>query len=674
MAQASELDDQQARKRIEQLRKVLDQANYDYYVLGQNSLFDEQYDSLLDELRKLEEAFPEFFCATSPTKRLGADTHPDHFKFERVKHHAPMMSIDNTYSEAELESWLNGLEVEDTSYIVQWKVDGVALKLVYVNGLLEKAITRGDGEQGDDVTLNAKAIRSVPLKLSGKAPALLEVVGEVFITKSDFEQLEVDASNPRNLAAGTLKSISSAATKINERKLQFKAHGISWVQDQEIRPNLDDQASAFKWLTKLEEEYGMPIVPTWLTHSVAGVLSNIKHKLEDKDSVDMPVDGVVVKLSNMSKQAELGHGSKHVNYAKAYKTTAASTAITKLVKIDWQVGKQGYVTPRASLEPVELDGTTVSSASVHNPEFVESFGLYDGCEVEIYKAGEIIPQILKVTKPNPSADRGSCCIPESIDGVAVTKEGPKLKLVEEHPDQLLEKLKHFVGRDYMNILGFGPKLLQKLITAGKVTSPVGIVDLTPEDLADLDRVGTSYSIKLRGNIDTACDNATFARLLSALGFPRVGKKVSKELGKHYSTLRDLQDNYNEELVSNIDGFGPAILTAIAVMLEDPEFDYAVTMYAKYGLPLPAQEPEEESPMKASELTNKNVCVTGKFEMGSRKVVEARVIALGGIPDNSVKKTTDVLIHAGTETPSSSKYDKALKYGLKVLNEEEFLSL
>lgn len=679
-------------ERIEELREQLREANRRYFVEMSPTISDREFDELLKELEALEEAHPELITADSPTQRVGSDLTSS---FETVAHALPMMSIDNTYDRAELRTWydrvLKGLGVERVSLIMEPKIDGVALSLRYENGSLVRAMTRGDGRSGDDITRNVRTIRAIPLRLahpgeparprarsgdSGTAartgagdgpartsvfPTVIEVRGEVYMPADVFDAVnagrdeEDQLANPRNATAGTLKQKDPGKVISG---LRFSAHGLGVVD-----PNPHDTESAF---LDAMRDAGVPIADAETTDDFDAAWNYIERFDQTRHTLPYAVDGVVIKVDRFDLRDELGQTSKFPRWAIAYKY-AAEQAETVLLKVEWKVGKTGRVTPRATMEPVLLAGTTVRHATLHNADEIERKGIHLGDTVVIQKAGEIIPQVLRVIEEKrkkraapivPPSDCPSC------DRPLVREEGEvDIRCINpECPAQLRERLIWFVGRDQMDIEGLGEKAVVQLYDAGLLRSFGDIYTLHEkrDALLELDRMGEKKVDNLLAGIEDS-KGRRLTRVLAGLGIRHVGASGSRILGQHFGDIDALIDA-DVETLSAIDDVGPITAESIHTFLHHAAGQRVIDELRDAGVDLTE---EKRVVAEDSVFSGKTVVITGSFDGFDRKELTARLVSLGAKVSGSVSKKTDLVI-AGEK--AGSKLVKAGELGIEVWDE------
>ncbi|MBT4529912.1 MAG: NAD-dependent DNA ligase LigA, partial [Phycisphaerae bacterium] len=540
-----------ARERIIELRDLLNRANLDYYVDASPTMSDREYDDLLVELGLLESEHPQWADSSSPTQRVGGEPID---AFNSLKHTVPMQSIDNTYTIKDLKHWYEKL-TDGTVCTCDPKIDGVAISLRYENGELITAVTRGDGESGDDVTAQAKTIRSIPLTLRGDAPAILEVRGEIFMPNTSFDEINVQReiegvqlfANARNATAGTLKSLDPKI--VAKRKLAFLAHGKGEVQWDAMPLTWTEFVSAIQSL-------GIPTSNQLTSCANAQEMTGVVESFDkERNKLGFGVDGMVVRVDSFEAQELLGATSKSPRWCIAYKYPAEQ-GVTTLLAVDWPVGKNGTLTPRATMEPIQLAGTTVKHATLHNIDEIHRKDIRIGDSVIVEKAGEIIPQVVGVRESErdgsqvPIEPPAYCPV---CDG-PVEKEGPKLYCVNpECPAQFCEKVKWFAARDQMNIDGLGEKVVDQLFEAGLVKHFADLYKLTPADLLPLEGFAKKSADAL---VDAIYESKTrgFARVLSGVGIRLVGRATARTIAKEFSDLGALQGATLEDFIA-LDDFG-----------------------------------------------------------------------------------------------------------------------
>ncbi len=670
------------RARITELRTTLDRANTAYYVEANPFLADSEYDRLLKELAALEDRHPELDDPSSPTRRIGDATSGG---FAVATHRVPMQSVENSYSAGDLRAWYArcraSLEEEEAiqpteplQLVCDPKVDGVAISLRYERGVLVLAVTRGDGEKGDVVTANVKAIRSVPTRLhrtpDAPVPEVLEVRGEIYMPTEMFNRINVERgeadeilfANPRNSTAGTLKNLDPKV--VASRGLRFIAHGRGETIGLEI-------GTWWEWLGMLRR-LGVPTSPLAARCADAdAAVATIDSFDAARSSMPYAVDGMVVRIDRLDLQQRLGSTSKAPRWAIAYKYPAEQ-GVTILRKVDWQVGKGGTLTPRATMDPVVLAGTTVRHATLHNIEEIRRRDVRIGDTVIVEKAGEIIPQVVqpmveKRTGAELAIEPPSAC---PACGGAVEQEGPKLYCKNsECPEQFRERLKWFVGRDQMDIDGLGDKLVDQLVDAGLVTHFADLYRLSREILLALDRMGEKSADNLLAAIE-ASKSRGLARLLAGLGLRHIGSSAAKTLAKAYPNADALLAATQAEF-AELSDFGEITAASLANDLASARVRESFARLNAAGVDLtsllyrPKLVADAAAAAPTSPLAGKTVVITGTLERWTRPELTELLESLGAKVSGSVSKKTDLVI-AGTE--AGSKLTKAQELGIVIWDE------
>jgi DNA ligase (NAD+) len=659
--------------RITELRELLRRADRAYYVDANPFLADREYDRLLKELAGLEARHPELDDPTSPTRRVGGAPSEG---FATAAHRMPMRSIDNSYDEADVRAWYarcaEGLARElgargEFALVCDPKVDGVAISLRYERGELVSAITRGDGERGDVVTANVRAIRAIPLRLDGsrrKAPATLEVRGEIFMPDASFDRInreraeagEALFANPRNSTAGTLKSLDPAV--VRARGLRFLAHGLG-----ETSESLDADRT---WLGSLAAlaELGVPASPDAVrVEGVDAALAAIAAFDVRRRSLGFAVDGMVVRLDRLDFQEALGSTAKSPRWCLAFKYPP-DQGRTRLRAVDWQVGKGGTLTPRATMDPVTLAGTVVRHATLHNIEEIRRRDIRLGDLVIVEKAGEIIPQVVQPVADERTGAETAIEPPSRCPacGGGVEPEGPKLYCVNpECPAQFRERLAWFVGRDQMDIDGLGEKLVEQLVESGLVKHFADVFLLSREDLLALERVGETSADHLLAAI-AAAKGRGLVRVLAGLGIRHIGAAAAKTLGKAFADAGALL-TADEAALEALPDFGAITAASLARDLRSPRLRETFRRLAEAGVDLrsPIHAPAGESAPDGP-FAGKTVVVTGSLEGFTRTGITELLERLGAKVAGSVSKKTHLVI-AGEE--AGSKLDKARELGIEI---------
>jgi DNA ligase (NAD+) len=682
-------------QRIGKLRQELNHHNYLYYARDKPEISDKEYDRLMHELAELEAAHPELLTSDSPTQRVGGEPIES---FRSVEHAVRMMSIDNTYSEADLRKFdervRKGLGTTPR-YVMEPKVDGIAVSLRYEKGLLTLAATRGDGRRGDDITANVRTIRSVPLRLrvpdktGGAAvdiPEVLEVRGEIYMPNSVFQKLNLALeaegkegfANPRNATGGTLKQLDSRVAA--SRSLRFVAHGLG-----EVRPQAFDSYWDFM---QAISGMGIPLTEhVQKADTIDEVVAAI-HAFESvRGKLAYQTDGMVVKVDSFTQREKLGVTSKAPRWVIAYKY-AAEQAQTKLLNCTWQVGRTGKLTPVAELEPVFLAGTTVKRASLHNIDQIEQLGIHIGDIVAIEKAGEIIPQVKQVVEEKRPKGAHKIAIPTECPSC-----GTKIEREEGVPDircfnpacpaQLKERLRFFCARSQMNIERLGDKLIDKLIDAGLIKTFADIFLLKAESLQELERMGEKSAQNVIDSIQAARDRG-LDRLLGGLGIRHIGRTVAFTLAQNFGSLDALTDASVEQIAA-IHSIGQVIaqaaydffhsdsgkeaVAALKAVGIDPKMKVVSTPKAGEAGLFDAAAGETTAESADHPLAGQSIVVTGTLPTMGRDEIEELILKLGGKAAGSVSKKTAFVV-AGES--AGSKLDKAKKLGVPVLTEGEFL--
>ncbi len=660
-----------SKQRIQGLRDRIRRHDYLYYVLSKPEISDTEYDRLFAELKKLEQAHPEFISPDSPTQRVSGRPLEG---FETVRHAVAMLSIDNTYSADELRAFdervRKGLSTEDYDYVVELKIDGLAISLRYEDGLLVTAATRGNGVVGDDVTANVRTIKAVPLKLldTANTPSVLEVRGEVYMPKKSFEQLnELKAeageplfANPRNAAAGSLKLLDARITAT--RNLAFFAYAIGQMSEP-LANNHYDALQKFK-------DLGLPINPNISkARNIDEVIKICLRWGEKKHSLDYHIDGMVVKVNRFDQRDILGATGRAPRWCISYKFPAEQ-AETVVESIDVQVGKSGILTPVANLRPVQLSGTTVKRASLHNFDELDRLDIRCGDAVVIEKAGEIIPQVIEVKKDlRPGGTKKfkppECC-PNCGGKIARDSQGVYIRCL--NPDcagQLRERLRYFAGRGQMDIEHLGPALIDQLIEAGFVKNFADLYKLRKEQLIELERMAEKSAANIINALE-ASKHRPLWRLIAALGIRHIGSQSAEILAEELGSLEALM-KADEDRLQSIEQIGPIVAKSVYEYFRDEKNCRIIEELLAEGL-----KPERPGRRKRrTSLAGKTIVVTGALEKFTRKEIEQAIKDNGGKAASSVSKKTDFVL-AGKEP--GGKIDKARKLGIKVISETQFLAM
>lgn len=657
-----------AKKRIERLRNEIRRHDYLYYVLNQPQISDRQYDKLFAELKALEQANPELVTPDSPTQRVSGRPLEG---FAPVRHTIPMLSMDNTYSADELRAFDERIHKqlggEDYDYVVELKFDGLAVSLRYEDGRLVTAATRGDGEVGDDVTANVRTIKAVPLALldGGGIQGILEVRGEVYMPTKSFIELnkqrsqtgELVFANPRNAAAGSLKLLDARITAA--RNLSFFAYAAGEVSEPLAQTH-------YETLQKFKQ-FGLPVNPhNAKAGDIEQVIDICFSWSEKRLTLDYKTDGMVIKINRFDQRDALGATGRAPRWCISYKF-AAERAKTTIESIDVQVGKSGILTPVANLVPVQLAGTTVKRASLHNFDELARLDARCGDTVLIEKAGEIIPQVVEVEKELRPAGAVPFKVPAKCpncgSAVAKDKEGVYIRCV--NPDclgQLKERLRYFAGRDQMDIEHLGPALIEQLVESGLVKNFADLYKLQKSDLMTLERMGEKSADNVIAAIEKSKARPLW-RLVAGLGIRHIGGQSADILAEHFGSLDALMAA-DIEALQTVEQIGPKIAESVYEYFRNPANRAVIE-----GLLTAGVRPEQPKKVRrAGKLAGKTIVVTGTLEKFTRPQIEQAIKQAGGKPASSVSKKTDFVL-AGKEP--GSKLDKARQLGVKVIDEKQF---
>lgn len=656
-------------QRMRELEQYLEQCNYQYYVENNPTISDFEFDALLRELQDLEAKYPDEADPNSPTRRVGSDLTSE---FESVEHRYAMQSLANTYSSEELGEWIDRItrEVSDVEFVCELKFDGTAISLCYENGILQRAVTRGDGKRGDDVTNNVRTIGSVPMKLRGEGyPAVFEIRGEIYMPYASFDRLnrerevagEAPMANPRNAAAGTLKQQSSQV--VARRGLDCTLYHIAG-DNLPFATHIENLEAARTWGFKVSEHMKV-------CRSRQEIEAFIAYWDTERKNLPFATDGIVIKVNSYAQQRTLGSTAKAPRWAVAYKFQA-ERALTRLVSVDFQVGRTGAITPVANLEPVQLAGTVVKRASIHNADQIAALDIRLGDMVYVEKGGEIIPKITEVELSERPADSKpfeyiTHC-PE-CGSELVRYEGEAKHFCpnsSECKPQIIGRIVHFVSRKAMDIEGLGGETIELLWENGMLKDIADIYDLNPQQLAALPRLGDKSAANILDGV-RASKSVPFERVLFALGIRFVGETTAKYIATHFRTLDAIAAATVEEL-SEAEEVGSKIAVAITEYFADEHNRSIVERLKSAGLKFEIEEKQRSS----NALEGKSVVISGKFVGRSRDDMKALVEEHGGRNLAAVSTNVDFIV-AG-ENMGPAKRQKAEKLGVTILNEEEFMAL
>lgn len=658
--------------KIDNLRAELHRHNYNYYVLNAPVISDKEFDDLMRQLQELEKEHPEFLDENSPTMRVGSDLNKN---FTQVAHRYPMLSLGNTYSEAEVTDFYDRVKKslnEDFEICCELKYDGTSISLTYENGKLVRAVTRGDGEKGDDVTDNVKTIRSIPLVLHGNYPPSFEIRGEILMPWTVFEELNREKelreeplfANPRNAASGTLKLQNSSV--VASRKLDAYLYYL-------LGENIPSDGHYEN--LQMAAEWGFKISPHMKkVHTLEEVFAFINYWDTERKNLPVATDGIVLKVNSARQQKHLGFTAKSPRWAIAYKFQA-ERALTRLNKVTYQVGRTGAVTPVANLDPVQLSGTVVKRASLHNADIIEGLDLHVGDMVYVEKGGEIIPKITGV-----DTDARSLLMGEKITFITHCPEcGSKLVRYEGEaahycpnetacPPQIKGKIEHFISRKAMNIDGLGPETVDMFYKLGLIKDTADLYTLQASDISKLERMGDKSAENIIKGI-TASREVPFERVLFALGIRFVGETVAKKITKAFRSIEELE-NADIETLKNIDEIGDRIAQSIVSYFANPTNKDLVERLQKAGLQM--QRSEEDETAFSDKLKGKSIVISGVFQHHSRDEYKEMIEKNGGKNAGSISSKTSFILAGDNMGPA--KWEKAQKLGIEIITEEMFLAM
>lgn len=661
--------------KIEQLRQELHQHNYNYYIGNSPTISDQLFDKKMRELQDLEQAHPEFQDENSPTMRVGSDINKD---FVQITHKYPMLSLGNTYSENEVADFYERTRKalnEEFEVCCEMKYDGTSISLTYENGKLIRAVTRGDGEKGDDVTNNVKTIRSIPLVLHGdNYPSSFEIRGEILMPWDVFEELNREReareeslfANPRNAASGTLKLQNSST--VASRKLDAYLYYLLG-ENLPCSGHFENLQEASRWGFKISDL-------TKKCRTLQEIFDFINYWDIERKNLPVATDGIVLKVNDLRQQKNLGFTAKSPRWAIAYKFQAEQ-ARTRLNSVTYQVGRTGAVTPVANLEPVQLSGTIVKRASLHNADIIENLDLHIGDQVYVEKGGEIIPKITGV-----DIDSRDFMIGEKVRFITYCPEPEcKCKLVRYEgeaayycpnetgcPPQIKGKIEHFISRKAMNIDGLGPETIDLFYRLGLIHNTADLYQLTTNDIKELDRMGEKSAENIINGIEQS-KQVPFERVLFALGIRFVGETVAKKIAKAFDTIEELM-SADLETLKNIDEIGEKIARSIINYFQNDSNKRLIERLKAAGLQLHKQE--KDLSQYTDKLTGKSIVISGIFTHHSRDEYKELIEKNGGKNATTISSKTSFILAGDNMGPS--KLEKAQKLGIQILNEEEFLIL
>ncbi|HQO73218.1 MAG TPA: NAD-dependent DNA ligase LigA [Candidatus Marinimicrobia bacterium] len=659
------------REKAKELRRQIETANYNYYVLDNPTISDAEYDRLMRELEQLEAAYPELRTPDSPTQRVGAQPLDE---FKTVTHRVPMLSLDNAMDEGEIRDFAirvqKSLPGETVQFVCEPKIDGLAVELVYENGVFISGSTRGDGITGEDITQNLKTIRSIPLRLMPNLPipTLLEVRGEVYMDKADFQRLNEQQlkegkplfANPRNSAAGSVRQLDPQITA--KRPLKIFCYGLGSLEGYFFQTHHEFLEALLKW--------GFRVNPLIEIAKEVEALIAYYHKIESiRDSMPYDIDGVVYKVDSLAQQAKLGIKSRSPRWAIAGKFKAQQE-VTQIIDIEASVGRTGAITPVAHLKPVQIGGVTVSHATLHNQDEIDRKDIRIGDWVVVQRAGDVIPQVVKVITERRTGNEKRYSIPANcpVCGTPVVREEDEAKHRCPNincPAQIKASIEHFASKRAMNIEGLGEKLIEQLVDSGLIKNVADIYSLRKEQLLTLERMGEKSAQNLLDAI-TASQNVSLARFIYALGIRNVGEHMAKVLAKAFGSLERLSQASEEELMA-IEGVGPIVARSVRNFFNAESNRQTIEKLLSSGIRISSEQDYKQK----EEIAGKTFVFTGTLTNFTREEAQALVEKYGGKSASSVSKKTDYVVVGEN---AGSKAETARQLGVKILNEAEFLEL
>lgn len=660
------------KERIDWLRAELHRHNYNYYVMNAPEITDKEFDDLMRELQDLEKEHPEYADENSPTMRVGSDLNKN---FTQVAHKYPMLSLGNTYSESEVTDFYERVKKalnEDFEICCELKYDGTSISLTYEDGKLVRAVTRGDGEKGDDVTDNVKTIRTIPLVLHGDYPSTFEIRGEILMPWESFEALNREReareeplfANPRNAASGTLKSQNSSV--VAARKLDAYLYYLLG-EDLPADGHYECLQKAAQWGFKISEHMKK-------ARTLEEVFDYINYWDTERKNLPVATDGIVLKVNSLRQQKNLGYTAKSPRWAIAYKFQA-ERALTRLNKVSYQVGRTGAITPVANLDPVQLSGTVVKRASLHNADIIESLDLHIGDMVYVEKGGEIIPKITGV-----DTDARGILLGEKVKFITRCPEcGTPLVRFEGEaahycpnetacPPQIKGKIEHFISRRAMNIDGLGPETVDMFYRLDLIKDAADLYHLTVDDIKDLDRMGQKSAENIVNGI-AASRSVPFERVLFALGIRFVGETVAKKIARSFKSIDEVEQASLETLMS-VDEIGEKIAQSIVSYFGNPLNRNLVERLKEAGLQF--SRSEEDLSGYTDKLAGQSIVISGVFEHHSRDEYKEMIERNGGKNVGSISSKTSFILAGANMGPA--KLEKAQKLGIRIMSENEFLDL
>ncbi len=665
------MNQEEARTRIYRLRKELNKHNHSYYVLSQPGISDYEYDLLMQELTGLENKYPDFFDANSPSQRVGSDISEN---FVQVEHQSPMLSLGNTYSIEELQDFdkrIKKIINEDFEYVCELKYDGTAISLTYLNGKLERAVTRGDGTRGDDVTRNVRTIKSIPLVLRGdNFPDKFEIRGEIIFPKKDFDSInrereargEIPFANPRNASSGTLKLKNSA--EVAKRPLDCQFYFILG-DNLPYSSHFENMDVARTWGFKVPaqmEKY----------NNLEDVFGYIEKWNSERKSLPFGIDGVVIKVNSFKLQSDLGFTAKSPRWAISYKFKAEQVE-TRLLDVIYQVGRTGVITPVAILEPVVIAGSTVKRASVHNADQLDFMGFNYGDMVLVEKGGEIIPKIIEVVREKR---------PENSLPIYFIHEcpecGTKLIRIEGEanhycpnsagcPPQIKGKIEHFISRKAMDIDGLGEETIELLFNEGLIKDPADLYELSIDRLAILERLGEKSANNIRNSLSKSRE-VPFQRVLFGLGIRHVGETIAKILARKYLSIDELKKARIEDLI-DVEEIGEKIAESVVQYFNDPLNLELISRLEQHGIQM---KTDEKKKIHSGNLDGLSFVISGTFTNFSREGLKELIEKNGGKNLSGISSKTNYLVSG--ENTGPGKLQKAQRLNINIISEQELLDM
>lgn len=663
------------KEEIEQLRSELHQHNYNYYVLNQPTISDFEFDQLMRKLQDLEMFFPQYYDPNSPTQRVGSDISQS---FSQVKHKYPMLSLANTYNMGEVKDFFqrvkNGLEGEEFEIVAEMKYDGLSISLTYVDGSLVRAVTRGDGEKGDDVTANVRTIRSIPLQLNKNAgyPHEFEIRGEILMPWVSFEKLNKEReaneeplfANPRNAASGTLKSQKSEL--VAHRQLDAYLYYLLGDEIPQDGTHYGNLLLAQKWGFKISQ--GMKLCKT-----LADIEEFINYWDVERKNLPVATDGIVLKVNSLRQQRHLGFTAKSPRWAIAYKFQA-ERACTRLNEVTYQVGRTGAITPVANMDPVQLSGTVVRRASLHNADIIAQLDLHIGDMVYVEKGGEIIPKVVGVDKSQRKEGMKpvvfiSKCPECGADLVRVEGEAAYYCPNENHcPPQIKGRIEHFISRKAMNIESLGPETVNDYYQRGIISNIADLYDIKVQDIDGAMGTRTKSAKKVVDGIRNTV-NVPFERVVFALGIRFVGESTAKLLARRFKSMKSLMEAGMDDLLE-VEGVGSVIANSVLSFFKSGENLAVIKRLEEHGVQMELEETSAGT--TTTKLSGKSVVVSGVFTQHSRDEYKLLIEQNGGKNVGSISSKTSFVLAGDNMGPS--KLEKAQKLNIPIINEAEFLKM